>query len=136
MFNVIPEILYKLLSLLLPAILFFSGSSYAALDYSGKVSEVLEGADYTGLYEVYGDYFPIGAAVYSFELDDQRLVDFIKKNFNSITPEWELKPQEGLLGEFEEKLFRATVERITIHAADDVRIKFRGDGWEAKAGAR
>jgi len=47
-----------------------------------------------------------------------------------------LRAQKDLLGEFEEKLFRATVERITIHAADDVRIKFRDGGREVKAGAK
>ena len=47
-----------------------------------------------------------------------------------------LRAQEGLLGEFDEKLFRATVERITVHAADDVRIKFRGHEREVEAGAR
>jgi len=91
MFNVIPEILYKLLSLIFPIILLFGGSSTAALDYSAKVAEVQAGADYTGLGKVYEDYFPIGAAVYSWELDDPRLVDFILKNFNTIVPEWELK---------------------------------------------
>ena len=99
MFNVIPEILYKLLSLFLPIILLFSGSSYASLDYSGQLVD--SQADYAGLCGVYEDYFPIGAAVYSYELDDPHLVDFIKKNLNSITPEWELKqsslnPEEGV----------------------------------------
>ena len=89
MYNVIPELLYKILSLFLPCILFFSGTSRACLDYSGKLVDAP--ADYTGLHEVYGAHFPIGAAVYSHELDDPRLVEFIKKNFNSIVPEWELK---------------------------------------------
>jgi len=89
MFNVIPEILYKLLSLIFPLLLLFTGSSAAALDYSDKLVD--DPADYTGLREVYEDYFPIGAAVYSYELDDPRLVDFILKNFNTIVPEWELK---------------------------------------------
>jgi len=47
-----------------------------------------------------------------------------------------LRAQEGLLDEFEERLFRATVERITVHAADNVRIKFRGNDREVKAGAK
>ena len=89
MFNVIPEILYKILSVFLPAILFFSGTSPAALDYSAQLVD--NQADYTGLYHFYEEYFPIGAAVYSHELDNPDLVAFIKKNFNSITPEWELK---------------------------------------------
>jgi len=98
MFNVIPEILYPLLSLILPFLLLFTGSSCASLDYSGRLVEAQE--DYTGLYEFYEGYFPIGAAVYSWELDDPRLAAFIKKNFNSIVPEWELKqsslnPKEG-----------------------------------------
>ena len=91
MFNVIPEILYPLLSILLPFLLLFTGSSCASLDYAGKARAAQEGEGYTGLCEVYEDYFPIGAAVYSYELDDPRLVGFIKKNFSSITPEWELK---------------------------------------------
>jgi len=91
MFNVIPEMLYKLLSLIFPLILIFGGSSTAALDYAAKVAEVQAGADYTGLREVYEGYFPVGAAVYSYELDDPRLVDFILKNFDTIVPEWELK---------------------------------------------
>ena len=89
MYNVIPEILYKLLSLIFPVILLFGGSSAAALDYSAKLVD--DPADYTGLCEAYEGYFPIGAAVYSWELDDPRLVDFILKNFNTIVPEWELK---------------------------------------------
>ncbi|MCL2512809.1 MAG: endo-1,4-beta-xylanase [Oscillospiraceae bacterium] len=97
MFNLFPVPLYKFFSFLMPLILFFSGSSYASLDYSDKLGN----QDYTGLCEAYEDYFKIGAAVYSYELDDPRLVDFILKNFNSITPEWELKqsslnPEEGV----------------------------------------
>gem|GEM_PF-904540 len=88
-FNVIPELLYKILSLFLPCILFFSGASCASLDYSGKLVD--DQADYMGLREAYEDYFPVGAAVISWELDDPRLVAFIKKNFSMITPEWELK---------------------------------------------
>jgi len=88
-YNVIPEILYRILSLFLPCILFFSGTNSAALDYSARLVDSQD--DYTGLHAFYEDYFPIGAAVYSYELDDSRLVEFIKKNFNSITPEWECK---------------------------------------------
>jgi len=89
MFNVIPEILYKLLSLIFPLILFFGGGSVAALDYSDKLVE--NQADYAGLREAYAGIFPVGAAVYSHQLDNPRLVDFILKNFDTITPEWELK---------------------------------------------
>ena len=89
MFNVIPEILYPLLRLVLPFLLLFTGTSYAALDYSAQLVETQEA--YTGLSEVYQDYFPIGAAVMSWQLDDPDLVDFILKNFKVITPEYELK---------------------------------------------
>ena len=97
MFNVIPELLYKVLSLLLPLMLCLSGNTSASLDYSNKLGD----PSYPGLAAVYEDYFPIGAAVYSHELSDPNLVDFIKKNYNSITPEWELKqsslnPEEGV----------------------------------------
>jgi len=91
MFNYIPGILYKLMALIFPLFLAFTGSSRAALDYAAEAQAVRDGGDYTGLYEVYQDYFPIGAAAYSWELDDPRLAGFILKNFNMIAPEWELK---------------------------------------------
>jgi len=97
MFDVVPELLYKLLSVLLPLMICLSGNTAASLDYSAKLGD----PDYPGLAGVYEDYFPIGAAVYSHELSNPKLVDFIKKNYNSITPEWELKqsalnPEEGV----------------------------------------
>ena len=91
MFNVIPEILYKLLSLLLPIFLCVSGSSYASLDYSAEAAAVREGADYTGLCEAYEDYFPVGAALNHWEFDNPETVAFIKKNFNMLVPEWQMK---------------------------------------------
>ncbi|MCL2300034.1 MAG: endo-1,4-beta-xylanase [Firmicutes bacterium] len=89
MYSVVPELLYKILSFFLPCILFFSGASRASLDYAASLTDSQAG--YTGLCEAYAGYFPIGAAVYSYELDDPRLEAFILKNFNMITPEWELK---------------------------------------------
>jgi len=87
MVNFAPNFFYRIACLCFSLYLSLSGSTLASLDYSDRLGD----PDYTGLCEVYGDYFPIGAAVYSHELDDPRLVDFILKNFNSITPEWELK---------------------------------------------
>ena len=44
-----------------------------------------------------------------------------------------LSKHEGLLTEFDEDLFAATVERITIHSAQSATLKFRDDSeltWE------
>lgn len=46
---------------------------------------------YTGLREVYEDYFDIGTCVGSAYLYDDEMTAFLKKNFSSFTPEWELK---------------------------------------------
>jgi uncharacterized protein (DUF3084 family) len=43
-----------------------------------------------------------------------------------------VRQREGLLTEFDEALWRATVDVVTVHAADDIRMKFR-DGREVQA---
>ncbi len=93
----IPKTFNKFMSLFLPLILMLSGTTPAKLDYSAHLGD----PDYKGLYEVYEDYFPIGAAINPPELGDQRLVDHILKNFNSVTPEWgfgqtSVNPNEGV----------------------------------------
>ena len=85
----IPVTFYKFMSLFLPLILMLSGTTPARLDYSGRLGD----PEYTGLYDVYEDYFPIGAAINPPELDPDnpdspRLIAHILKNFNSISPEW------------------------------------------------
>lgn len=47
--------------------------------------------DIPSLWETYKDYFPIGVAVPSSALNDADMVRLIKKHFNSITAEWEMK---------------------------------------------
>jgi endo-1,4-beta-xylanase len=43
------------------------------------------------LCETYKDYFPIGVAIPSSALDDANMREMIKKHFNSVTAEWEMK---------------------------------------------
>lgn len=56
-----------------------------------KVPEDLSQDSYTGLKEVYSDYFKIGTCAGSVYFSDPEMSEFILKNFNSVTPEWELK---------------------------------------------
>ncbi len=88
MFQLIPGAFNKFMSFFLPLVLMLSGTSTEKLD---KYSQYLGNDDYTGIAEVYEDYFPVGCAVWSGQLDEEGIQDFIKKNFNSITFEWELK---------------------------------------------
>ena len=87
MFNVMPNLFYRIASLCFGLYLALSGATLESLDYSDMRGD----PDYPSLFEVYEDYFPIGAAVYGQQLDNPRLREFILKNFNSITPEWQLK---------------------------------------------
>jgi len=85
----LPIVFNKFLAFFLPLILTLSGTTPALLDYSDKLGD----PDYTGLYQVYEDYFPIGAAINPPELDPNnpdspRLIAHILKNFNSVSPEW------------------------------------------------
>lgn len=87
---------FKLLSLMMPLALFLSGTPAETLDYSDR----LKNSDYAGLCAVYEDYFPIGSAVGSGTLDNPEYAEFVLKNFNSLTFEYELKlpiicPREG-----------------------------------------
>ncbi len=72
------------MSVIIPVIILLNGG---AGDYSGKLAE----EDYTGLKEVYADYFDIGAAVASWYTYSPEICDFLKKNFSSLTPVVELK---------------------------------------------
>ena len=45
-----------------------------------------------------------------------------------------VRQREDLLTGFDEALWRATVDTVTVHAVDDIRVKFR-DGRELQAGA-
>ncbi len=45
------------------------------------------------LSKTYQDYFPVGVAVSSYLLHDSTMADFVKSQFNSITPENEMKPE-------------------------------------------
>lgn len=47
--------------------------------------------DIPSIWETYKDYFPIGVAVPSSALNDAGMALLIKKHFNSITAEWEMK---------------------------------------------
>ena len=47
--------------------------------------------DIPSICEAYKDYFSIGVAVPSSALDDADMRDLIKKHFNSVTAEWEMK---------------------------------------------
>ncbi|NLO46644.1 MAG: endo-1,4-beta-xylanase [Clostridiales bacterium] len=95
-FGMVTSVVYKIISLFMPVALFLSGTSAAELDYSDKLGD----SGYTGLYEVYEDYFPIGSAVSSGLLKDSQCSEFVLKNFSSMTFEYELKqpiicPTEG-----------------------------------------
>lgn len=46
---------------------------------------------YTGLKDVYADYFDIGTCMSSSFLNDTELTEFIIKNYSSVTAEWEMK---------------------------------------------
>ena len=87
------DVFSKGMSLLLPLVLLLSGNTAASLDYSAEAAAAkANGPDsFTGLKEVYEDYFPIGTAVWSGQLDNPDNVEHLKKNFNSLTHEWELK---------------------------------------------
>jgi endo-1,4-beta-xylanase len=91
------NLFFKILSFFMPLVLALSGTSPAELDYSDKLGN----EEYTGLYEVYEDYFPIGSAIGPDTLDDPAAVEFILKNYNSLTFENAIKqpviaPSEGV----------------------------------------
>jgi endo-1,4-beta-xylanase len=95
-FGMVTDVIYRFLSLFMPVVLFLSGTSAYELDYS----DMLNNSEYTGLCTVYEDYFPIGSAIGSHTLNDPECAEFVLKNFNSLTFEYELKqpiicPAEG-----------------------------------------
>jgi len=100
--NYMPLVFNKFLAFFLPLILMLSGATPARLDYSDRLGD----PDYTGLREVYEDYFPVGAAINPPMLDpnnpdSERLIAHILKNFNSVSPEWgfgqgSVNPAEGV----------------------------------------
>ncbi|HYX10047.1 MAG TPA: endo-1,4-beta-xylanase [Bacteroidales bacterium] len=73
--------------------------------------------------KTYQDYFPIGVAVSSYLLHDSATADFVKRQFNSITPENEMKP-ENLQPE-EGKFTWKRADRIANFAANNG-MKLRG----------
>lgn len=75
------QVLQKILAFLVSIWLGFQGTSYSKLDYSDKL-----GQDYTGLCEVYEDYFNVGTSTSAWEVNTY--TDFITKNYNCFT-EWE-----------------------------------------------
>lgn len=85
--GIVIHAVFKLVSYFMPLVLLFSGTSVAQLDYSDRLSE----EDYVGLYEVYEDYFTIGSSVHARTLNNPDNVDFILKNFNALTYEYNLK---------------------------------------------
>lgn len=74
----------KILAFITSIIVFLSGGIPAV------PSDVSQDS-YTGLKEVYADYFDIGTCIGSVYCDNGELSEFILKNFSSVTPEWELK---------------------------------------------
>lgn len=89
--------IFKIASFFMPILLLVQGTSVADLDYS----DMLENEDYTGLYEVYEDYFRIGAATGAGALLDAEKSEFVKNNYNSLTFENAIKqpvisPAEGV----------------------------------------
>lgn len=93
----ITKIYVAFMSVLLPTVMTLTGVTANMPNYSAQMND----PDYTGLAEVYEDYFPIGTAVYSHLLQDPARRELLKRNFNSLTFEFELKqpvinPEEGV----------------------------------------
>lgn len=62
--------------------------------FCGGIPQVpadLDQSSYTGLKDVYADYFDVGTCVGSSYFENEELREFILKNYSSVTPEWELK---------------------------------------------
>ncbi len=97
MYDFLPGFMYKIMSFLLPIAMIFAGIDKSTLDYKDRLGD----ENYEGIASAYEDYFDIGAAVYSGEFYEEGIPEFITKNFNSLTPEFELKqhslnPAEGV----------------------------------------
>ncbi len=82
-----PEFFQKIMSIFLPLVLLITGVSAKDLDYSDKLGD----ENYIGLQEKYDDYFYIGTCTSSWQLAGGEVTDFVLKNFNSVTPESEMK---------------------------------------------
>ena len=75
----------------------------------------------TGLKDAYKDYFSIGVAVNMRNISNPEQIAIIKKDFNSITAENDMKPQptEPAYGQF-------SVERETFSKYETSHYSYRG----------
>ena len=63
----------------------------------GKPSSAVSLSEQTSMKEAYAEYFPnMGTCFNSYQMSSQSNVDFVKKHYNSITLENEMKPQRIL----------------------------------------
>ncbi len=87
----------KVISLFLPLVYLFSGTSAAKLDYSDKLGK----PDYIGFKDKYEDFFRVGTAVSDGTVTNPATRDMLLKNFNTVTLENDIKqpsfnPSEGV----------------------------------------
>jgi endo-1,4-beta-xylanase len=78
--------------------------------------------DLPSLAAAYKNYFPIGVAFPSSVFDSKLMTDLIKKHFNSVTAEWEMKP--GPIWKAEDKFdFTAADKYVQFTSANNMRLR-------------
>ena len=99
---------------------------------SGKKNTISKEDSIKGLKDFYKDYFPIGVAVSPRSLEGVT-GEFIKKNFNSLTPENVMKP--ALIQPQEGKFSWAEADKIVDFAqANGMKVRGHTLCWHAQTG--
>ncbi len=110
----------------------FIAKSFCVALFTASLTWVAQAQDVKGLKDYYQDYFPIGVAVNVRSLEEPQ-ADFIKKNFNSITAENDMKmaplqPKEGVFN-------WKNADRIVDFAVkNNMRIRGHALCWHEQAG--